>query len=284
MTVAVMVKVFDGLVLAADSATTMMLANGGAQVYNNANKIFHLHRHLPVGGMTWGLGNIGDASISTIAKDLRRRLMGKDTSYADWKIDPDSYTMLEVAERAVEIFYDELYVTEYAAQPPAPGTAVLGFLISGYSAGVKQPEAWLITIDGTASRPQPFLAAAYDVSGWVAYAQPEATSRLFNGFDPNLGQALEAVLEQDQWVNAQQVLTAFRRSPTQAAMPFADAIALAKFMVDVTIGYSRYLLGPDTVGGRVEVAAINRHEGFKWVSRKHYYSNDINPEEPRHAY
>lgn len=40
-------------------------------------------------------------------------------------------------------------------------------------------------------------------------------------------------------------------------------------MVDVTVGYSRYLLGPDLVGGPVEIAGISRHEGFKWVARKH---------------
>lgn len=63
-------------------------------------------------------------------------------------------------------------------------------------------------------------------------------------------------------------------------MPFADAIQLAKFLVDVTIGYTRYLLGPDTVGGQVELAGISRHEGFKWVMRKHYYSRELNPGSP----
>ena len=52
MTVAVAVKVFDGIVLAADSATTLQLPAGGAHVYNNASKVFHLHRKLPVGAMT----------------------------------------------------------------------------------------------------------------------------------------------------------------------------------------------------------------------------------------
>lgn len=283
MTVAVMVKVFDGLVLAADSATTMMLQNGGAQVYNNANKIFHLHRKLPIGAVTWGLGNIGDASIATISKDLRRRLMGKDDAYSDWDLDAGSYTVESVAERVIEMFYDELFITQYGSDPQ-PQVGALGFLVAGYSAGVKQPEAWLVHVDGSGVRPVPSLAASYDVAGWVAFAQPEASNRLFNGFDPNLGVALEAELEPSQWAKAEGVMSGFRRTPVEPAMPFADAIALAKFMVDVTIGYSRYLLGPDTVGGQVEVAAINRHEGFKWVSRKHYYSSATNPEEPRHAY
>ena len=40
MTVGAAVKVYDGIVLASDSATTLSLANGSHQVYNNANKIF----------------------------------------------------------------------------------------------------------------------------------------------------------------------------------------------------------------------------------------------------
>jgi hypothetical protein len=66
------------------------------------------------------------------------------------------------------------------------------------------------------------------------------------------------------------------------AMPFADAINFAKYVVDTTVGYTRYVLGPDTVGGQVEVAGISRHEGFKWISRKHYYSPALNPKDPDH--
>lgn len=140
MTVGVVVKVWDGLVLATDSATTMPLQDGGAQVYNSANKIFHLHRGLPVAAMTWGLGSIGSASISTLAKDLRRRLMGQDPDFRGWELDPSSYTIQGVAERLVEHFYDELFSQVFASD--APGST-LGMLIAGYSSGSGLAEAWL---------------------------------------------------------------------------------------------------------------------------------------------
>jgi hypothetical protein len=89
VTVAVVVKVFDGMVLATDSATTFNLPTGGAQVYNTANKIFRRHRKWPVAAATWELGSIGDASISTLAKDLRRRFMGRDEDHPDWELDLD---------------------------------------------------------------------------------------------------------------------------------------------------------------------------------------------------
>jgi hypothetical protein len=289
VTVAVLVKVYDGLVLATDSATTLPLLNGASQVYNNANKIFHLHRGLPIGAATFGLGAIQDASIATIAKDLRRRLMGKDPSYPEWELDPTSYSMSQVVDRAIELFYDELYTTAYGASAGAgPGEAApsapLGLLVAGYSAQQKQPEAWLLLITGPGVRPVSSLVAATDLMGWKSFAQPQATERLFNAVDPFLLATLKAQLPPAEWSTVQALQQQHVVNPSVASMPFADAIALARFMVDVTIGYSRFALGADEVGGQVEVAGISRHEGFKWIARKHYYSGDINPEEPRHAY
>lgn len=274
-----MVKVFDGIVLAADSATTMTLQNGSSQVYTNANKVFQLHRHRPIGAAVWGMGNIGAASIATLAKDLRARLMGRDPDFLNWDITSSDYTVEGVADRVVEMFFDELYVNL-----PTGQHGEFGILIAGYSNGSKQPEAWLVNIDDPLTRPTPKIEAPYDSWGWASYAQPYATQRLFNGYDDSLSYELEQVLEPDQWLRARTVLQSKVTVPAQPAMPFADAINLARFLVDVTVGYSRFQLGPDTVGGPVEVAGISRHEGFKWISRKHYYSADVNrPEEPFHA-
>lgn len=283
MTVAVAVKVFDGIVLAADSATTLPLDGGSAQVYNSANKVFHLHRRYPIGAMTWGLGSIGSASISTFTKDLRRRLMGKDPDHLDWELN-DGYTVEQVAGRLIEMIYDDVYLNEYKGAATLP--SALGFLVAGYSGQGKQAEGWQVIIQDPSQRPSPTLAIPYDSSGWAAFAQPDAALRLFNGFDPALPAELEAILDKPSWEAVQGLLLSgrFQRQPVVASMPFGDAISLARFIVDVTVGYSRYLLGPDTVGGPVEVAGINRHEGFKWISRKHYYRAELNPEEPRHAY
>lgn len=38
-----------------------------------------------------------------------------------------------------------------------------------------------------------------------------------------------------------------------------------------------------TVGGELDVATVTKHEGFKWINRKHYYSRELNPLETDHA-
>ena len=60
------------------------------------------------------------------------------------------------------------------------------------------------------------------------------------------------------------------------AMPTGDAIGLADFLVDLTKRYFAFLPGADLVGGATDIATVTKHEGFKWVSRKHYYSVDQN--------
>lgn len=280
MTVGVAVKVFDGIVLATDSATTIELGAAGHQVYNSANKIFHLHRQYPIAAMTWGLGNVGSASIATLAKDLRRRLMGADPNHEDWEL-KDDFTVKAVAERLVEMVFDELYATEFAGNATAP---LLGFLVAGYSGRESQAEAWLVQMDDPATRPTASVAVSGDQSGWLAYAQPEAATRLFKGFDPNILVHLQQVLTPQELLKVEGVLSSgvLDRPVVIAPMPFADAINFAKYVVDTTVGYTRYVLGPDTVGGQVEVAGISRHEGFKWISRKHYYSPTMNPRDPDH--
>lgn len=63
----------------------------------------------------------------------------------------------------------------------------------------------------------------------------------------------------------------------QEAMPFQDALDLAEFLVDLTIRYTRFTPGAGTVGGPIELAGITKHEGFKWIKRKHYYQSALNP-------
>jgi hypothetical protein len=109
VTIAVSLKVNDGLVLAADSASTILSAYGVENVYNNANKVFNLRKGLPVGLITWGLGGLAGLSISTLAKDLRVRFSGDDPARREWHLDPEAYTLAAVADRVREFFYEEHY-------------------------------------------------------------------------------------------------------------------------------------------------------------------------------
>ncbi|UGT64545.1 hypothetical protein [Nocardia asteroides] len=275
MTVAVWVKVYDGLVLATDSATTVLTASGDRQVYNNADKIFHLHRKLPVGAMTWGLGVVGPASIGTLSKSLRTRLMGRDPHYADWRLDAVTYTVQAVAERAAEMFEAAAVDAGLSRWP-----AELGYLVAGFSPGCDQAEAFLLRFEGGTLRPVPQRVLAEDDYGHRAYAKPAAVERLFNGYDSRLELALKSQSDPENHAEIERILRRQHVDPVTPGMPLPDAIALARFMVETSAGYARFKLGADTVGGPVEIASINNHEGFRWISRKHYFPPELNQGEP----
>lgn len=62
------------------------------------------------------------------------------------------------------------------------------------------------------------------------------------------------------------------------AMPIQDAIDVARFAVETAAKYAKYGMRAETIGGPIELAAITKHEGFKWVARKHYYTAELNRE------
>jgi hypothetical protein len=70
----------------------------------------------------------------------------------------------------------------------------------------------------------------------------------------------------------------FSTNLVKPAMPIQDAIDLARFAVETASKYAKYGLRPETIGGPIEIAAITKHEGFKWVARKHYYTAELNRE------
>ncbi len=185
-----------------------------------------------------------------------------------------------MAKHFAEFVFNEHYAPEVGGHPDPP---FLGLLVAGYTAGSNQSESWLIEFSGTSSQPQPVLRTATTDSSWDVFAQPEAVSRLIAGYSPTfIPQILNSVLQPADVtkVMAQLEGGAAELLIVQPGMPFPDAVGLARFLVEVTKGFARYLPGADTVGGPVEVAGITRHEGFKWISRKHYYPRDLNPEEP----
>ena len=104
MTVAIALQVHDGIMLASDSALTLNdPSKTGPEsilnVYNNGNKIFNLHKGLPIGAVFYGAGSIGTSSVPTLVKDLRWRFSGGSDCHKDWALNHDNYSIESVIER-----------------------------------------------------------------------------------------------------------------------------------------------------------------------------------------
>lgn len=305
MTIAITLKVNEGLVFATDSASTIMRGTEIINVYNNANKIFNLVKGLHLGVMVWGAGSIGAMTITDLLKELRVRL--GDTQNPAWYVDPQNYQVADVAQKFVDFVHQEKYLHHYGNLQGAKPS--VGFVVGGYSTGNDMAEQYRVMIDEAGNCAGPIALRALEDTGANWYGQPEALDRLVLGYskgvpkilkhvaianvpvpvdnpeDPAAGAA--AALAHGQAVAAQeagvdqifQLLEPILRSPVDNdLMPIQDAIDLAEFMVDLTIKYTRFMPGSPTVGGPIEIATITRHEGFKWIRRKHYFDDRLNPQ------
>ena len=281
MSIAVLISVHDGLVLAADSASTLIINTPQAgptasNVYDNANKIFNLIKGKSLGCATFGSGSIGNSSIGTLIKDFRVKLSVKDAKVNDFKFDINNYEMKQVAELLAHFLGEkckELKQAELAA-------INIGFLVGGYSSGDSLGESWSVEIkQGVPTAPTKLREKDQPVISWGG--QGEALQRLVLGFSPTIFQVLAQVSQpskQPQEIMQQlgPLLAAHSQVPLVfAPMPIQDAIDLGRFLVHTAIMFSRFLPGPQMVGGPVEIAAITKHEGFKWISRKHYYDQEF---------
>lgn len=304
MTIAICLKVGDGVVLGTDSAASLIGENERYyNVYNNAEKTINLIKGLPVGLMTYGLGALAGLSIGSLARDLRQRLSGHDPSHPEWAINSRNYTVQEIAERVRSFFYDELYALDFGTPPEpvpderqgagdepiqegrrfeeeAPDNEVpefptLGFVIAGLSANSYYSEVWTVSIDAEGKCIGPVQIFTPDDSGVVDFwGMPEALYRLVYGWSHEAHlRLLDAGIKP---AVADQILVS-RTELAHPGMPLQDAIDLVSYLADVTIGYVRFKQGVPAGAPPVDIAVITRHQGFKWVRRKHYFTPDLNP-------
>lgn len=279
MTSIVTLKVTDGLVLAADSAATFYVSTAGGpvtKIYNNANKIFNLRKVWSIGALAYGAGGIGASSVETLSKDLRQRFCDKkDTAYF---LEKDSYTVEEVAIKARRFIYEQSFLTSFGDAPPADFQ--MGYRVCGYSAKADQPEIWEFFIKGGECTP-PYRVQAQDEFGLRWAGETEALDRLILGTTTAiLGWLVNKGFIQPENANAThtELINHFAAPLSLPAMPIQDAIEVARFAVDTAAKYAKYGMRPETIGGPIELAAITKHEGFRWVARKHYYSAEFNRE------
>jgi hypothetical protein len=264
LSIAILIGVHDGLVLATDSASTLVVTPIGvppapvgplANVYNNANKIFNLIKGERIGCATYGAGSIGNASIATLIKDLRRKLTDPETA-PELGFNRTKYTMKELCGILAKFLDSECAKIDKATQQ----NTTIGFLVGGYSTGEDLGESWFVEISQGKSK-APVQLRKDNETGISWGGQGEVVQRIVLGFSPAIFQALAEVSQ-----------------PEQNNPEFQHAIDLARFLVHSAIMFSRFLPGYQVVGGPIEIAAITKHEGFKWITRKHYFDQTLNPE------
>ena len=263
MTVAIAIKINNGLVLATDSASAIGEFNDTQTkihyTYYNADKLFNLKKGAPIGCLTWGDGSIKGISISTLIKDFRNKLKNLK----------DELNIENVTNKFIS-FLEEFIDEEYE-------NIKVGFLIAGYSkVNNNTPEMYLIEIkDETISKKG--LPSENNFSIFW-FGDIDFLSRFILGFDPDMEFLLKNNGFDEELVD--EILEISKNNLSiplgVSEMPIQDAIDLADFLVEICKKTSKFVPGPQIIGGPTDIAVITKHEGFKWIKRKHYYTQDLN--------
>ncbi len=279
MSVVATVKVYDGIVLGAESMTQLTaVINGVPQLvksYENAQKLFHVG-NLPVGVLTYGLGNIGKRSMESFVHEFSRAEAARQAAAGNAG-PAASDDVGEIAGRFF-IFMRDHYNGAFG-QTEVSQRPVLGFVVAGYSGDNQQHLAseWEFILPvhdaPVRVRPQDQVGAS-----WRGVAAP--FSRLFFGYDPNLENLLiQAGATPAEIQRFRTVAPGLATAVPFDGMPLQDAIDLCRFVIQTTIGWCTYAAGSATCGGPIRLATITRGAGFDWVTPpKHYVEGE------KHAY
>ena len=173
-----------------------------------------------------------------------------------------TYTLRDVAIRLRSFLFEEK-VKAYS------GSVWTRVRICGYSAGRPLAEVWEVLLLGPDS-PAPTQVQGEQEFGIRWDGEYEALSRLIFGLGTNFDEAAaKSGLSREQAADLRGKLAPelFELLFVEA-MPIQDAVDLARFLVEATISFVKFAVArPKTVGGPIGIAAITKHEGFRWFQR-----------------
>ena len=257
LSLGIVIKAPEGLVLAAESRITLTATNpqtgqSTSVNYDNAQKVLQWSApHTYVGAVTYGVGGIGVRSAPSFISEFESSL---------------PLTRLSVEEFAVTL--SDFYLKQWDAAMPSDykGPSIV-FLVAGYNDDEPYGRVYLIEIPRA---PQPVQQKDLNDFGWTWGGQREIMDRLLSGYD---GRAIESLrnalgLTDDQVTSARQALREFQMNVPIQFLPLQDCIDLAIFFIRTTMEGQRFSIGIRGVGGPIDVATITRSSGFQWVQRK----------------
>ena len=260
MSLGVVVKGTEGIVLAADTRITLNAQSPNLQSpvsvnFDNATKFLSFGcPHEWVGAVTYGVATIGNRTAHSFIPELEPTL-GKNRM-----------TVLEYAEK-ISAFFRQRWSDSGMPADVAPHGG-MSFIVGGF--GYQEPygEVFLFNIPQS---PKPASRNEGRNFGMTWGGQLEIASRLIHGFDPSLLQLIQTELEVPSAKAEefrQKIAAELEYRIPYDVLPLQDCVDLATFLIRTTITAQNFAIGVRGVGGSIEVAAITRTDGLKWVQKK----------------
>ncbi len=261
MSLAIVFKGPEGIVLAADSRVTLMAQMQGGPVFpatfDNTTKLLRVNGQDYVGIVTYGLGVIGQQNPRTAHSYIPE---------FEASIGRKRLKVGEVAEKLGR-FFKQRWEAEGMPKPEQwIGQPDMVFLLGGYDEGEAYGRVYETAIP---SRPNPKEWHTSDF-GPVWGGQQEFVGRLIHGYDPQLMSIVQKTLglSQEQADLLSKELSRIQVKIPYQFLPLQDCINLSTLLVRTTMEMQSFYVGLRGVGGDIDVAAITKTGGFQPIKEK----------------
>jgi hypothetical protein len=260
MSLGIVFKGPEGLVLAADSRVTLMAQEQGGPLlpatFDNTTKLLRVNGQDYVGIVTYGLGAIGQypRTAHSYIPEFEA-LLGR----ARLKVE-------KVAKKLGEFFMQRWEAQEMPKPEQWGGRPDMVFLLGGYDEGEAYGRVYEVAIP---SRPDPKEWHTSDF-GPVWGGQQEFVGRLIHGYDPQLIPFVQKTLglSAEQTALLSKELSQMQVKIPYQFLPLQDCINLSTLLVRTTMEMQSFYVGLRGVGGHIDVAAITKTGGFQPIKEK----------------
>ncbi|HPF87176.1 MAG TPA: hypothetical protein PK537_03855 [Candidatus Limiplasma sp.] len=265
MSLGIVIKSPEGLVLAAESRITLGVKKKSATGTDTSNCYFdHATKLISfaqpneyIGVVTYGQAVIGQSEQRTAASFL-----------------PEFESTLPSNRLSVEDFakrVSQFYLDQWKRSMPPIEKSVnipdMTFVVAGFDENDIYGKVFVIDIP---RRPVPQERSAGTQFGITYGGQIEYIHRLSQGFDFRLPQTLtnELQLNKQQQQKLNSTLGKYASIVPYNILALQDCIDLAKFYINTTIEAQRLSVGTRGVGGEIDIAFIRRGQKINFVNRK----------------
>jgi hypothetical protein len=245
MTIIVSLSVPEGIILAADTQTTLLQNDIPVNSFKNTQKIFSLSTETQVFGIAqFGVANPGGKPLSSHIFSLREIIK---------KIKPETPLSLENITDVI---------INYFAQFALKDIEGLGFFLAGFEHHIDQIENCVYFISFGAESDGKALKKEKKNPQQIAVTR----ELVLNGSNFGLQWAGEGTWILDKLLNLSTDNTPPAKIPYQH-LSLKDGTEVCAFMINTVIGFEKYLTRFPSCGGELKMAYLTPRE-FKFINVK----------------
>jgi hypothetical protein len=266
MSLGVLIKGSEGIVLAADSRVTLFnqftpnpaIPNQAflmPATFDNATKLLTVNGQDFVGAVTYGLGAFmtadGPRTMHSFIPEFEKTLYEENVA---------RLSVLDFANRLSGFFLGQW--DTLINRPPHPGEEIY-FLVGGYDEGAAYGRGFQFQIPNSPAPIEQNAGAGQFGITWGG--QSEVVFRLLYGFDAGLPQVVQEALKlsTEQAADLAPALQRFAPAIPYQFLPLPDCVNLAVFLIKSTIKFQTFTTTLRGVGGPVEAATVTRLGGLR---------------------